>query len=372
MDFKVEYLSFFVVKVEGEGDQASQTFRHYQTFDENSYGDSNVKWFLEGEFARTVKRKADRTPKTDQAPTKVGKFIVEPGYGLDSNPNYNMFARLKKAGNMVEFQAASDEVIRAYIQTTASRGGALIIARAKLSKYFDEPLIFIMKCDFENKIARISDEQHIIQEVQMAISAKNIKSILYPYMPEEGMVSEWELKIFQSSHARYFEDFLKFVDYEPSVPEMMNTQVMGMVQEFIEESYPVEQEEKEKELEEMDIWAGKKERELQEKWSHDQVAAATQALVDSKPDLEMKFKLDGVTIKSLLSGYGENIHFAKLGNRYVVMIEGDSFQFDKGISPIELLRPDQLDEVMQRILKKQSPHTQLTEAAAASDEEPPF
>ncbi|MEW9672022.1 DUF3900 domain-containing protein [Ammoniphilus sp. 3BR4] len=372
MDFKVEYLSFFVVKVEGEGDQASQTFRHYQTFDENSYGDSNVKWFLEGEFARTVKRKADRTPKTDQAPTKVGKFIVEPGYGLDSNPNYNMFARLKKAGNMVEFQAASDDVIRAYIQTTASRGGALIIARAKLSKYFDEPLIFIMKCDFENKIARISDEQHIIQEVQMAISAKNIKSILYPYMPEEGMVSEWELKIFQSSHARYFEDFLKFVDYEPSVPEMMNTQVMGMVQEFIEESYPVEQEEKEKELEEMDIWAGKKERELQEKWSHDQVAAATQALVDSKPDLEMKFRLDGVTIKSLLSDYGENIHFAKLGNRYVVMIEGDSFQFDKGISPIELLRPDQLDEVMQRILKKQSPHTQLTEAAAASDEEPPF
>ncbi|RXT05825.1 DUF3900 domain-containing protein [Ammoniphilus sp. CFH 90114] len=372
MDFKVEYLSFFVVKMEGEGEQASPSYRHYQTFDENSYQESNVMWFLEGEFARTVKRKAERTPKTDQAPTKIGKFIVEPGHGLDSNPNYNMFYRLKKAESIEDFKKATDDMIRAYIQTSASRGGALIIARAKLTKYFDEPFIFIMKCDFENKIARIADD-FIIQEVQMAISAKNIKSILYPYMPEEGMVNEWELKIFQSSHARYFEDFLKYVDYEPSVPELMNTQVMGMVQEFIEESFPVEQEEKEKELEEMDLWAGKKERELQEKWTPDQVEAATQALVEAKPDLEMKFKLDAVMVKSMLSEYGENIHFAKIGNRYVVLIEGDSFQFDKGISPIELLRPDQLEEVMHKITNKQFRSNGYTEVAAGrNDEDPPF
>jgi len=40
----------------------------------------------------------------------------------------------------------------------------------------DEPCVFIMKCDFE--------------------------------LPEEGRVEEWELKIHQFSHARYFENFL--------------------------------------------------------------------------------------------------------------------------------------------------------------------
>lgn len=372
MEFKMEYLSFFVVKVEGEGEHAQKSYRHFQTLDEESYRESNVKWFLDGEFAKTVRRKVDRTPKTDQAPTKVGRFIVEPGYGLDSNPNYNMFAKLRAAESMDGFKASSDDLVRAYMQTSASRGGAIITARTKLTQYSDEPLLFIMKCDFESKIARIADERYLLQEVEMAISAKSIKSILYPFIPEEGMSSEWELKIFQSSHARYFEDFLKYVDYEPSVPEMMNTQVVGMVQEFIEETYPEEEEEKQKELEQLDVWVGKKERELQEKWTHEQVAAATQALVEAKPDLEMKFKLDGVMVKSLLADYGENIHFAKIGHRYVVVIEGDSFQFDKGISPVELLRPDQLESVIQRISHKQAaPKLQYTEVAS-TDEDPPF
>ncbi len=36
-------------------------------------------------------------------------------------------------------------------------------------------------------------------------------------MPEEGMVEVGELKIHQASHARYFEDFLKFVEHAPEV-----------------------------------------------------------------------------------------------------------------------------------------------------------
>ena len=50
-----------------------------------------------------------------------------------------------------------------------------------------------------------------------------MKSIQYPYVPEEGMTEEHELKIHQASHARYFEDFLKFVEYGESMPEIMKT-----------------------------------------------------------------------------------------------------------------------------------------------------
>ncbi|MGQ0516955.1 DUF3900 domain-containing protein, partial [Bacillus sp. D-CC] len=46
---------------------------------------------------------------------------------------------------------------------------------------------------------------------EMATTTKNMKSIQYPYMPEEGMVEVGELKIHQASHARYFEDFMFFV-----------------------------------------------------------------------------------------------------------------------------------------------------------------
>ncbi len=369
MDMKLEYLSFFVVKVDGDGEQSTKTYRHYQTLNEEAYLESNLKWFLDGEFARTVKRKVERIRKSESVPTKIGRFIVENGFALDSNPNYNMFKRLRQAENEKEFHEASDDLLRAYMNTTSIRGGAFIVARTKLTKYFDDPFVFIMKSDFEMKVASIMDEQVLIKEVEMAISAKNIKSIQYPHMPEEGMVEEWELKIFQSSHARYFEDFLKFVNYEPALPEMMNSHVMGIVQEYIEESYQENEEEKQKESEEMDLWLNKKERELNEKWTHEQVMDAAQSLTEVAPDLEMKFKLDAVSVKALLAEYGETIHFAKLGDRYVVLIEGDHFQFDKGVSPIELLRPAQLEDVIQRIIGKKG---RQEAAATTEDDMPPF
>ncbi len=58
-----------------------------------------------------------------------------------------------------------------------------------------------MKCDFEPTVSSISDASTIIRHVEMAITTKKMKSIMYPYMPEEGMIEENELKIHQASHA---------------------------------------------------------------------------------------------------------------------------------------------------------------------------
>ncbi|MED4731119.1 DUF3900 domain-containing protein [Aneurinibacillus migulanus] len=368
MECAVQYLSFFVVR--GEGENSEKGYKHYQTLAEIEYTNSALKDFLDGEFARVIKRKVERNPKTEQAPTKVGRFIVEPGHGLDSNPNYNLFARLRGAANKEEFRRHSEDLVRTYINTSAIRGGALIVARTQLTKYFDEPFAFVLKCDFEPKIATVTDERSLISQVEMAISAKNMKSIQYPYMPEEGMLEEWELKIHQASHARYFEDFLKFVEYDQSLPEMMNTQVMGMVQEYIETVYEEESQERQQEEEAMEIWAASEKRELQQKWSNEQVVEAAAALVEQRPDLEMKLKLDHITVKALLADFGDSIHIAKLGDRYVVLIEGDGFEFEKGVSPIELLQPDELEDVIGRIKQKQGePSAHETDE---TDDAPPF
>ncbi|GEN36321.1 DUF3900 domain-containing protein [Aneurinibacillus danicus] len=368
MEFTVQYLSFFVVR--GEEERGEKGYKHYQTLDEMEYMNSTLRDFLDGEFVRTAKRKVERNPKTEQAPTKIGRFVVEPGHELDSNPNYNLFARLRGADDKEEFRRHSENLVRAYMNTSAIRGGALIVARARLTKYFDDPFVFVMKCDFEPKIATITDERSLVKKVEMAINAKNMKSIQYPHMPEEGMLEEWELKIHQASHARYFEDFLKFVEYEKSLPEIVNTQVLGLVQQYIDAVYEEESEERQQEEEAMEIWAASEKRELQERWSSEQVAEATAALVEQKPDLEMKLKLNHISVKALLADFGENIHIARLGNRYVVLIEGDTFQFEKGVSPVELLRPDQLEDVLARIEEKQTERPAYE--GAEDDDAPPF
>ncbi len=120
----------------------------------------------------------------------------------------------------------------------------------------------------------------------------------------------------------------------------------------------------------MEIWAASEKRELQERWSSEQVAEATAALVERKPDLEMKLKLNHISVKALLADFGENIHIARLGDRYVVLIEGDTFQFEKGVSPVELLRPDQLEDVLARIEQKQTERPAYE--GAEDDDAPPF
>ena len=158
-----------------------------------------------------------------------------------------------------------------------------------------------MKCDFEPKVASISDESTLIRNVEMAITTKNMKSIQYPYMPEEGMAEVGELKIHQASHARYFEDFLKFVEYERSMPEIMKTQVMDMVYDQIEDVFEEGTEEREQFDQAMEVWAASPKREIMEQFSTEEVMEATAQIVEHAPEVELKLKADHISVKALLA-----------------------------------------------------------------------
>jgi hypothetical protein len=428
MDFSVEFLSFFVIHSEGSSEQ-NKRYRHFKTLDGEEYERSEIKRFLDGEFARIVKRKAEKHAPTEGCPTKIGTFVVEPGYELGSNPNYNMIARCREARDREQYHNGCDDLLRAYIGTSSVRGGAFIVARAVLPKYFDEPFLFILKCDFEPKIARITDEHSLVGQVDMAISAKSIKSIQYPHMPEEGMLEYGELKIHQASHARYFEEFLAYVSYEQSVPELVQSQVLGLVQEYMEQKYqlppapkvsspvkiadegairmveaagvpvgiPMDADEDGEgedlpymaaglapeptlsgipflddtpypaapetpaanaspdmlqEAQAYELWANSDKRRLQERWDHEMVVEAAQRIVEFQPELDLKFHIGDTFVKTKLSDYGSKVHFARLGNRYVVLLEGEDFKFDKDFSPVELLQPEELDQVVDRLKAK--------------------
>lgn len=424
MDFSMEYLSFFVIHSEGASEQ-NKRYRHFKTLDGEEYERSEIKRFLDGEFARIVKRKAEKHAPTEGCPTKIGTFVVEPGYELASNPNYNMIARCREARDREQYHNGCDDLLRAYIGTSSVRGGAFIVARAVLPKYFDEPFLFILKCDFEPKIARITDEDSLVGQVDMAISAKSMKSIQYPHMPEEGMLEYGELKIHQASHARYFEEFLAYVSYEQSMPELVQTQVLGLVQEYMEQKYQLPSVPKAaapvkvaddrgirmaeavgvplaepagedaeageapymmaagaapestlagipflddapypaaadapagnanpamlQEAQAYELWANSDKRRLQERWDHETVVGAAQRIVEFQPELELKFHIGDTFVKTKLSDYGSKVHFARLGNRYVVLLEGEDFKFDKDFSPVELLQPEELDQVVDRL-----------------------
>lgn len=346
----MHYLSFFVIQTDGEETATSsgRRFKHFQTLDEDDYEDSEIKKFLDEEFVRIVKRKVERNPNTANAPTKIGRFMVEPGYELGSNQNYNLFQRLRDADTKDRFLGIADELVRIYMDTSAVRGGAFIVALSTLNTFFNEPFLFLLKCDFEPKIVRIADERSLISQVDMAISARSMKSIQYPHMPDEGVLDHWELKIHQASHARYFEDFLKYVSYEKPLPEVIGEQVVEMVHQYIADKWQEDETstERSEQLNAVEVWAASEKRELQEWWTQEQVENASAALVEQKPDLPFSFKLDGVTVKGLLSEFGGSLHFAKHNGRYVVVIEGDQFQFEKGMSPIELLQPRDLTEIL--------------------------
>jgi hypothetical protein len=353
MDFTIQHLSFYLIQVDGKGEEADKHFKHFQTLTQSQYEESSLKTFLDGELTKIVKRKVDRHAKSDSAPTKIGRFIVEPGYELTSNPNYNLFHKTRYAENKEVFREACDQIVQMYIETSAIRGGALLVASAKLTKFFDDPFLFIMKCDFEPKVARITDESTLIHNVEMAITTKNMKSIQYPYMPEEGMMDSAELKIHQASHARYFEDFLKWVEYEKSMPEIVKSQVYGMVKEHIEESYVEESDERVEFEQAMEEWAISPKRELQERFSTEQVVEAASQIIEQSPEVELKVKLDHVSVKALLSDFGDSIHLAKVNGKYILMIESESVLFEKGFSPLEFLKPDDLHDVIQRIETKE-------------------
>ncbi|WP_078553630.1 DUF3900 domain-containing protein [Bacillus alkalicellulosilyticus] len=352
MDFTVDFLSFFVVQIEGQGEHTIKRLKHYQTMSNQDYINSELKEFLDGELMKIAKRKVERNPKSEQVPTKVGRFIVEPGHALDSNPNYNLFSTIRKALDQEEYTKYTETLVQLYSETSAVRGGAIIVIRAKLVEVSDIPFVFILKCDFEQKVASIADEKNLIRSVEMAITTKNMKSIQYPYMPEEGMVEEWEIKVHQSSHARYFEDFLKFVEYNQSMPEIVKHQVLQQAQQYIAATYDDESPEKAQEEEMMEAWANTPVRQLQEKWTPEQVAEVSSPIIEQQPTIELKLKLDHISIKGLLSDFGESIHIAKKNDKYVLVIEGDAFTFEKGFSPVEFVKPESIETVFNKIYNK--------------------
>lgn len=348
LEFDINFLSFYLIEIKDE----DKRYKHFQTLDQVGYEESPLKLFLDGELAKISNRKVERHAKSIGPPTKIGHFIVEPGHERTSNPNYNLFHKVRFSQSKEEFRQATDQIAQMYIDTSAVRGGALLIASAKLSKYFDDPFLFIMKCDFEPKVANITDEATLIHHVEMAITTKNMKSIQYPYMPEVGIMDDTEIKVHQSSHARYFEDFLKFVDYEKSMPEIVKTQVVGMVQEHINETFPEESEERDKFIGAVEDWAAAPRREIQERLTTEQVVEASAQIVQNAPEVELKMKLDHISIKGLLSDFGDVLHLAKVNGRYVLVVEADSIHFEKGFSPIEFHKPDDLADVIQQILNK--------------------
>lgn len=352
MDFQINYLSFYVIQVEGKGENVSKDYKHFQTLSAEEYAHNAIKDFLDGELKKIVNRKVDKHPKSDQVPTKLGHFIVEPGYELGSNPNYNVFRQAQLVQNKQEFIDTCEKFVSAYVDASAVRGGAFLVVSATLNKYFDEPFVFILKCDFEPKVASISDENSLIQTVEMAITTKNMKSIQYPHMPEKGILEENELKIHQASHARYFEDFLKFVAYGESMPDLMRTQVKTMVETHVQETFEEDSEERQQFEEELEIWEASEKRELKERLTTEQVVEATAQIVEETPDLPLTMKIGETAIKGLLADYGENIHLAKVNNRYVVLLEADTIEFDKNVSPIEFHKPNDLQEVLNQLYNK--------------------
>jgi len=378
MDLRMHFLSFFVINSQTEKDSEAsfKAFKHYQTLSSDEYEQSALKSFLDDEFVRILKRKVEKYQQSSNPPTKIGTFMVQPGYELSSNMNYHLFQRIREATDKERFHALSDELIRLYMDTSAVRGGAFIVATATWNTYFNEPFLFILKCDFEPKIATISDEVQLIKQVDMAISAKTIKSIQYPHMSEEGILEHWELKINQASHARYFEDFLKYVSYEKSIPEAVNEQVVEMVQTFIEQKWePEHEQERVKAEQAIEIWAASEKRELQHFWTPQEVIEAQSVLVEQKEDLPLQFKLDQVQIKGLLAHFASSIHIAQHNGKYVAIIEGDNLQFEKGMSPVELLTPPQLVDILPYIAAKQGDEDQVlnppTEVKQQTDDDLP-
>ena len=47
MDFEINYLSFYVVQVEGKGEAVDKRYKHFQTLDAEEYEDSSLKRIFE-------------------------------------------------------------------------------------------------------------------------------------------------------------------------------------------------------------------------------------------------------------------------------------------------------------------------------------
>ena len=63
-------------------------------------------------------------------------------------------------------------------------------------------------------------------------------------------------------------------------------------------------------------------------------------------------KIGTTSVKGLLADFGDTIHLGKVNGKYVLLLEADSIVFEKGVSPIEFHKPDDLKEIVERISRK--------------------
>ncbi|ELK39472.1 MULTISPECIES: DUF3900 domain-containing protein [Brevibacillus] len=371
MNFIIDWLSFYLIEQPEEEDGIKQV-RMTRYLGHDEYQRSELRDFLDGEFARIAKRKVEMNPKTEGTPTKLGQFVVEPGHPLDSNPNYALLNRLLAAETPGESKEPCQELVQSYLRTSQVRGGVLIVVRTRL-ELLDERYVFILKCDFEQKTAVITDEKSLISNVRMAINAKNMKSLMYPYMIESGMNDPYHVKIHQFSHARYFEEFLRFIEYPQTVTQLVSDEVISLARQHIEYTYPEESEERVREEEAIELIAASPKRELAEKWEHETVMEAMHIITDRQPEVELKFKLDHMQIRTLLADYGSNLHIAKVNGRYLVVLEGEQLQFERGVSPVEFAKPKSLAEVVKEIEERSSHYAKpMVSMPSAVDDTPPW
>ncbi len=371
MNFTIDWLSFYLMEQPEEEDGIKQV-RMTRYLGHDEYQRSELKDFLDGEFARIAKRKVEMNPKTEGTPTKLGQFVLEPGHPLDSNPNYALLNRLLAAETPGESKEPCQELIQSYLRTSQVRGGVMIVVRTRLD-LIDERYVFILKCDFEQKTAVITDEKSLISNVRMAINAKNMKSLMYPYMIESGMNDPYHVKIHQFSHARYFEEFLRFIEYPQTMTQIVSDEVISLARQHIEYTYPEESEERIREEEAIELIAASPKRELAEKWEHETVMEAMQIITDRQPEVELKFKLDHMQIRTLLADYGTSLHIAKVNGRYLVLLEGEQLQFERGMSPVEFLKPKALTDIVKEI-EERSQNVAYTPVSTPTedDDTPPW
>nr|WP_281251865.1 DUF3900 domain-containing protein [Virgibacillus ndiopensis] len=129
----MQYLSFYLIQVDGNGQSKDKRYKHLQTLDNTSYEDSPLKTFLVGELTKIVKRNM-RSQKV--VLRKLADLLSDRVMG--SNPNYNLFQKVRFAESTQDFQKVVEEIVQLYMDTSAIRGGALLVASTKLTKFFED------------------------------------------------------------------------------------------------------------------------------------------------------------------------------------------------------------------------------------------
>lgn len=125
----------------------------------------------------------------------------------------------------------------------------------------------------------------------------------------------------------------------------MKTQVIHMVQEHVTELFEDESEKLMQFEKEMEIWKASEKREIQECLSTHQVVEAAAQIVEHTP---LRMKVGSTSVKGYLVNFGDTIHLGKINGKYVLLLETDSIVFEKGVSPIEFHKPDDLHEIIEK------------------------